>query len=161
MAHERLIDKKMPPSDADMIDVIGPPLAEAWTALRRFLIETYDVVPILQCGGPRYGWNLQHRKGGRPLCEMYPEFGSFTAMVVLGKKELEQALARLESFGTTVRQALTDTPRHPDGCWLYIRISDSLTCQKDVEDIEQLILIKKKPARKKEGSSPSTQTALV
>jgi hypothetical protein len=70
-------------------------------------------------------------------------------MVVLGKKELDQALARLESFGPTVRQALTDSPRHHDGCWMYIRVGDPMTCQKDVVDIEQLILIKRKPARKK------------
>jgi hypothetical protein len=150
MAHERLIDKNAPPSDAEMIDVIGPELAEAWSGLRRFLVETYDVVPVLQCGGPRYGWNLQHRKGGRPLCEMYPEHGSFTVLVVLGKKELEQALERLDSFGPTVRRALTDTPRYHDGCWMYIRVSDPLRCQGDVADIAQLILIKRKPARKKE-----------
>ena len=149
MAHERLIDKDAQPSDVDMVNVIGSPLAEAWTGLRHFLVETYEVEPFLQYGGKRYGWNLQHRKGGRPLCEMYPECDSFTALVVLGKKELEEALARQQSFGRTVRQALRDTPRFHDGCWLYIRMADPKTCQQDVQDIEQLILIKKKPPRKK------------
>jgi hypothetical protein len=32
---------------------------------------------------------------------------------------------------------------------MYIRVSDPLTGQQDVKDIEQLILIKKKPPRKK------------
>ena len=149
MSHERLIDKNAPPSDVDMTNVIGPTLADAWTELRRFLVDTYDIIPLLQYGGKRYGWNLQHRKGGRPLCEMYPECDSFTALVVLGKKELEQALERFESFGPNVRQRLLDTPRFHDGCWLYIHMADPLTCQKDVQDIEQLILIKKKPPRKK------------
>jgi hypothetical protein len=148
MAYERLIDKSAPPSDAEMLAVIGPPLADAWSQLRTFLVETYDVAPVLQCGGPRYGWNVQHRKGGRLLCEMYPERGSFTAMVVLGKKEMEQAMQRLDAFGSTVRQALVDTPRHHDGCWLYMRVSDPLTCRQDVQDIEQLILIKRKPSTK-------------
>jgi hypothetical protein len=148
MAYERLTDKNAQPSDMDMIDVIGPTLADAWTGLRRFLVETYDVTPVLQYGGKRYGWNLQHRKGGRPLCEIYPECGSFTALVVLGKKELDQALEQLESFGRNVHQRLLDTPRFHDGCWLYIRVADSLTCQKDVQDIEQLVLIKKKPSKK-------------
>src|SRR5690242_9455041 len=102
MAYERLIEKDAQPSDADMIDVIGMPLANAWTWLRNFLVEIYEIEPILQYGGKRYGWNVQHRKGGRPLCEMYPECGSFTAMVVLGKKEMDQALERLDSFGPTV-----------------------------------------------------------
>jgi hypothetical protein len=149
MAYERLIDKNANPTDEVMSGVIGPILAEGWAGLRRFLVETYDVPPVLQYGGTRYGWNLQHKKGGRPLCEMYPECGSFTALVVLGKKELDQALELLESFGPTVRRALTDSPRFHDGCWMYIRVSDPITCEQDVKDIEQLILIKKRPPKKK------------
>jgi hypothetical protein len=80
---------------------------------------------------------------------MYPECGSFTALVVLGAKELEQALERLESFGSTVRRALTDTPRFHDGCWMYMRVSNPRTCRREVKDIEQLVLIKKKPPKKK------------
>jgi Protein of unknown function (DUF3788) len=149
MAHERLIDKNAPPSDEEMLAVIGEPLADAWIRLRLFLTETYEIEPVLQCGGPKYGWNLQHRKGGRPLCEMYPEHGSFTAMVVLGAKELEQALERIGSFGQLVSGYLLNSPRYHDGCWMYMRVSDPATCQQDVQDIEQLILIKKKPPRKK------------
>lgn len=151
--HERMMDKTEQPTDADMINWIGQPVAEAWTALRRFLVETYDVVPVFNSGGKRYGWNLQYRFGGRPLCEIYPEHRSFTALVVLGKTELDHALERREAFGPTVRQALVETPRYHDGCWMYIRVSDTLSCQQDVNDIEQLILIKKKPPRKKMPSS--------
>ncbi len=150
--YERLMDKTRQPSDMEMIEAIGQPIAGAWTALRRFLVETYSIVPVFNSGGKKYGWNLQHRIGGRPLCEMYPEHGSFTALVVLGKAELDQALERIETFGPTVRKALVESPRYHDGCWMYIRVSDSLTCQQDVQDIEQLILIKKKP--------PTKQTAL-
>jgi len=70
--HERMMDKTTQPTDADMINWIGQPVAEAWTALRRFLVETYDIVPVFNSGGKRYGWNLQHRIGGQPLCEMCP-----------------------------------------------------------------------------------------
>ena len=147
--HERMTDKTTQPSDADMIQVIGQPIADAWTALRCFLVETYHIDPIFNSGGQKYGWNLQYRIGGRPLTEMYPEHGSFTALVILGKAELEQAVERLESFGSTVRQALVETPRFHDGCWMYIRVSDPLTSQQDALDIEQLILIKRKPPRRK------------
>ena len=150
--HERMMDKTKQPSDADMINTIGQPIANSWTALRLFLENTYDIKPIFNSGGKKYGWNLQHRKGGRPLCEMYPEKGSFTALVVLGKSELEQALEKMDSFGSIIRKALVETPRYHDGCWMYIRVSDPLTCQQDVEDIQQLILIKKKPPRNTQGS---------
>jgi hypothetical protein len=93
MSHERLIDKRAPPSDEDMTNVIGQSLASAWTDLRRFLLETYDIVPFLQYGGKRYGWNLQHRKGGRPLCELYPDFrhqGIGKAVVDAVEKEIRK-----------------------------------------------------------------------
>ncbi len=150
--HERMTDKTTQPTEAEMIDVIGQPIAGAWTSLRTFLTETYDIAPTFNSGGQRYGWNLQHRLGGRPLCQMYPEHGSFTALVILGKAELGQALERLAAFGPTVQQALVETPRYHDGCWMYIRVADPLTCRQDVQDIEQLILIKKKPPRKKTSS---------
>lgn len=150
--HERMMDKTIQPSDADMINTIGQPIAEAWTALRHFLVDTYGIVPVFNSGGKKYGWNLQHRVGRRPLCEMYPENGSFTVLVVLGKSELEQALEKIDTFGPLVRQALVDTPRFHDGCWMYMRVSEPLTCQQDVKDIEQLILIKKKPPSKKTHS---------
>ena len=143
--HERMLDRTTQPTDADMLRVIGQPIAEAWTDLRRFLVEAYAIAPIFNSGGKKYGWNLQHRLGGRPLCEMYPENGSFTALVILGKAELEQALQRLDTFGPSVRQALENSPRYHDGCWMYIRVSDPLTCRQDAVDIQQLILIKKKP----------------
>ena len=147
--HERMMDKTVQPTDEDMIRWIGQPIAEEWIAFRRFMEQTYGIVPIYNSGGKRYGWNLQYRIAGRPLCELYPEHGSFTALVILGQVELGQALDRLEIFGTTVQHALTDTPRYHDGCWMYIRASDPKTCQQDVQDIEELILIKRKPSKKK------------
>lgn len=147
--NERMLDKTVQPSEADMSNWIGLPLADAWTALRKFLEETYGILPIFNSGGRRYGWNLQYRAGGRPLCEMYPERGSFTALVILGKAELERAMERLESFGGPVRQALTESPRYHDGCWMYIRVSDGLTCHQDAQDIAQLIRIKRKPGVKR------------
>ena len=151
--YERMMDKSAQPSDQDMINWIGWPIAAEWTALRQFLTETYDILPIFNAGGKKYGWNLQYRIGGRPLCEMYPEHGSFTALVILGQVELGQAMDRREIFGSTVQKALTETPRYHDGCWMYIRVADSRTCHQDIQDIEELILIKRKPIRQKMPSA--------
>lgn len=144
--HERMMDKTIQPSLEDMRNWIGQPIADAWMALRQFVEQSYDIMPIFNAGGKRYGWNLQYRSGRRPLCELYPEQGSFTALVILGRAELDQALDRIETFGTTIQQALETSPRYHDGCWMYIRVADPLTCQQDVQDIEALIVIKRKPA---------------
>lgn len=146
--HERMMDKTTQPSAEEMINWIGQPIADAWIALRQFLQQRYGIDPIFNAGGKRNGWNLQYRSGRRPLCELYPEQGSFTALVILGRVELDQALDRVERFGTTVRQALETSPRYHDGCWMYIRVADPLTCQQDVQDIEALIVIKRKPSIK-------------
>jgi hypothetical protein len=151
--YERMMDKSTQPSEEGMVNWIGQPIAEQWIALRRFLEEAYEIVPIFNSGGKRYGWNLQYRIGRRPLCEIYPEHGSFTALVILGKDELGQAMDRIEIFGRVVRQALEESPRYHDGCWMYIRVSDSLTCHQDVQDIEELILIKRQPIRNKMASA--------
>lgn len=147
--YERMLDKTRQPTDRDMLNWIGQPIAKAWTALRKFLADTYGIAPIFDPGGKKYGWNLQYRLSGRPLCELYPEQGAFTALVILGKVELGQAIERLEVFGSVVRKAVMDTPRFHDGCWMYIRISDPRTFEEDVKDVEDLILIKRKPPTRK------------
>ena len=81
--HERMMDKTIQPTHEDMINWIGQPIAGEWIALQRFLTDTYGIVPIFNSGGKRYGWNLQYRIGGRPLCEIYPEHGSFTMSLSL------------------------------------------------------------------------------
>jgi hypothetical protein len=86
--HERMMDKTHQPNDDEMIATIGQPLADAWTSLRRFLVETYQIEPIFNPGGKKYDWNLQYRSSGRPLCEMYPKRVSFTALVIQGKSRI-------------------------------------------------------------------------
>ena len=104
--HERMMDRTHQPTDTEMMEWIGHPLSAGWDHLRRFLAHTYAVEPIMNAGGKRYGWNVQYRIGGRPLCEMYPEHGSFTALVILGRAELEKAMQGTESYGENVQRAL-------------------------------------------------------
>ncbi len=145
--YERMLDKRKQPSLEDMADWVGQPLATEWSTLRRFLEETYRIEPIFNDGGKRYGWNLQYRISKRPLCEMYPEQGSFTTLVILGKTELEKAMVQIVTYGSLVQKALVDTPRYHDGCWMYMRVSDSNTAHQDILDIFELILIKRKPPK--------------
>ena len=151
--HERILDKTNQPSFDDMSEWIGQPLSTGWSMLRRFLEETYHINPIFNDGGKRYGWNLQYRISKRPLCEMYPEQGSFTTLVILGKAEMETAMERIATYGTLVQKALVETPRYHDGCWMYIRLSDPNTAHQIVLDIFELILIKRKPSKEKNQQS--------
>lgn len=143
MAYERMSDKTHTPAEDEILATIGQP-AGCWTALSRFLVATYQIEGVLKIGSPKYGWFLSFRKGGRPLCDMFPEHGAFTALVVLGGKETAQARAEQDTFGPNVRACLENSPSFHDGCWLWIRVQEP----RDVEDIQRLLLIKRKPAKK-------------
>lgn len=146
--YERMLDKSFQPTFDEMDAWIGQPLAKEWSTLRQFLEGTYHIEPIFNEGGRKYGWNLQYRISKRPLCEMYPERSSFTALVILGKAELERAMENITTYGTLVQKALVETPKYHDGCWMYLRVADPLTSHHDVLDIFELILIKRKPPKK-------------
>jgi hypothetical protein len=81
-------DKTHQPGDDEMLATIRQPLTNAWTAFRRFLVETYQIEPIFNLCGKKYGWSLQYLSGGRSLCEMYPKRVSFTALVIQGKSRI-------------------------------------------------------------------------
>jgi hypothetical protein len=91
-------------------------------------------------GGGRNGWNVRYRAGGKALNAPHPQRVRVMAQVVLGKAEAERAL-RLR-LGEKVSQIVRETPQLRDGRWLYI---DVLTTA-DAEDVEQLVLLKRRPA---------------
>lgn len=143
MTFERMMDRSKLPTEEEIQAHIGQPVNDCWAALDRYMKETYQV-ELQPVFGPSYGWSTRYRKGGRPLCEILPEKGAFTVLVVLGKKEAEQAFAALDDFGPTVRVCLENTPAFHDGRWLWIRVHQP----RDVEDIQRLVAYKRKPPKK-------------
>jgi hypothetical protein len=143
MAFERMLDKTNQPNNEAVAAYIGEPLGECWAALDRFLKETYEVEPQANFS-PTYGWSFRYRKS-RPLCEILPEKGRFTVLVVLGAKEAAEALAQAGMLGENVRGCLENTQPFHDGRWLWLHVQD----ERDMEDVKRLILLKRKPIKKK------------
>ncbi|MBA4375940.1 MAG: hypothetical protein C0401_07185 [Anaerolinea sp.] len=65
------------------------------------------------------------------------------AQVVLGKEQVEKALCL--RLGAKVGNMVRETPQLHDGKWLFIPV----TTEVDVQDIEQLLLTKKRPVKPK------------
>jgi hypothetical protein len=145
MTFEHMLDKTKQPSSEDILTFIGAPLAECWAALDQFVRETYAVEPEFRFGGSKSGWILRYRKGGRPLCEVSPRSGGFIVLVVLGKQEAEAAFEGIEALGPNVRTCLENAHAFHDGRWLWIQVQGA----QDVADVQRLMLIKHKPARRK------------
>ncbi len=150
MANERLLDKTRQPSEEEMAESTGE-LSDTWKSLRAFIEANYGIEPLVKFGGKKYGWLVNYRKGGRPLCDLYPEQGSFTALVVLGKKEVEQVDAHLDEFSPATRRVVQNTPQFHDGRWLWLRVTDPA----QQADVQRLLMIKR-PTRKPAGDPAKT-----
>ena len=142
MAYERMIDKSVEPTDAEMEAWVGVALPQ-WRALRAYLEEAYGIASETACGGPRYGWSVRYRKGGRPLCELYPEREAFTTLVVLGAKECAAAGPLVDGLSPAVRDAYRAAHQFHDGRWSWPRV----TTDEDVESVCRLVAVKRRPLR--------------
>lgn len=140
MAYERIISKGHHPTDGEILNTIGN--TRYWLELRQYLETSYDFVPELFNGG-KHGWAIRYRRSGKTLCNLIPEKGAFTVLVVLGKKEAEKAQAIMDQLNEKIRQLLDSAEQLHDGRWLWIRVRK----KGDVKSIIELLKIKRKPKK--------------
>ncbi len=80
-------NQQQKPSMAIIKDFVDNVLFEQ---LCDYLEQTHQSKPSIeysQCS-MQYGWNIKYKKSGRALCTIYPEAGRFTALVVVGQREV-------------------------------------------------------------------------
>lgn len=147
MNDQRLCDKDHPPSVEEIHAVIGSEAKEVWLRLTGFVENNYNHEAELNYGGKNYGWNVRYRKSGKTLFSMFPERNCFTVLLVLGKKEADKYNERQNEFGGYFKAVFDGSPQYHDGRWLWIKINDTHV----VDDIERMILIKKKPSKVRDG----------
>jgi hypothetical protein len=132
------LDKDYQPTETAVLAALGAkqPL---WKDLTQFISDNYPIPGEWNFGGKKYGWNLWYRKSGKTLVTLYPQKGYFVVQIVLGKAQVEQALAL--KLGKNVGSVLTETPQLHDGRWLFIKVKTV----KDVKDVQQLLQVKRRP----------------
>jgi len=136
------LDKSAPPSEQEVAQALGAAFP-LWQGMVAFMAENYDMQVPFSFGGKNYGWNLWYRKSGKPLTSLFPNQGYFVAQVVLGREQVDKAMSM--ELGPKASQRLRDTPQFHDGKWLYIPVQEA----QDLADVQQLILLKKRPVKKK------------
>ncbi len=133
-------DKLAAPTPEQIRAELGPSLPW-WEQICAFMLEAYQLPGLLSYGGKNYGWNLWFRRGSRPLLSLYPQKSGMTAQIVLGKAEVQKAMAL--ALGEHFYRVLRETPSFHDGLWMFV----PLESQRDVEDALQLIQLKSKPRK--------------
>ena len=136
-----MYEKEKEPTDEDIQKFIGARFAEDWIGLKAYLENNYDFSPETVFYGKKYGWTIRYRKSGKTLCSLFPEAGDFTALIVLGKKEVEKIEEVLNELCTALREQFNNTDQLHDGRWLWIRMSSV----KSLEDIKKILQVKRKP----------------
>jgi hypothetical protein len=89
------------------------------------------------------GWTIFYKKGGKPLTYVNLKENGFTVTVVIGQS-LGNEVQSL-SISATTKDKFKNAFQFHDGKWLNFDVATN----KDIDDIEKLILLKKKPAKAK------------
>ncbi|MDY6844021.1 MAG: DUF3788 domain-containing protein [Thermodesulfobacteriota bacterium] len=140
MSNERLCDKDTKPSEEEILKCIGEGV-ELWRDLREYLSIHYDHESQLDFAGKKYGWSIRYRKSGKTLVTLFPEYDGFTALIVLGKKEVAKADLLIGDLSPRVKKLFQGADQLHDGRWLWIRPSSKA----DLESIKILIRAKRRP----------------
>ncbi len=133
-------DKNHLPTPEELQTALGPayPL---WERLVSFIHETYDWAEPMSYGKGS-GWYYWVRKAGKPIVSLFPAERRIGALVVLGKAQVEKAL--LLPLGEKTARMVRETPQFHDGKWLGLPVES----EQDAADVEQLMLLKRKPVKK-------------
>jgi len=132
------MDPEHEPTQEEIAHALGT-AAPLWNTLTSYVEDAYGVEPTWGRPSKRYGWDVKYRKGGRTLVSLTPDEGRLTALVVLGRVEAETA-AELE-LGAHVRAVFDGAEPLHDGRWLFVPVES----ERDVEDVERLLAVKRKP----------------
>jgi hypothetical protein len=129
-------DKKHQPTDAEVLEAIGPRLA-IWQELADYIRSHYAVQEDFRfLYGRNYGWTLRFRIKSRFLASLYPTQGGFTAHVNLSPEAVEKALGM--NLGQNAQQAIARAHPYPEGRWVFVPVES----EEDARDIHQLLALR-------------------
>ncbi|MBL4937014.1 DUF3788 domain-containing protein [Clostridium sp. YIM B02515] len=133
------------PTVEELNQLMGDDIFKIWSDINNFIKNNYDMEMIWDNGGKTGVFELKYRKGGKTFCALYPREKGICILIIFGKNEREKFEASRGEFSEYINSFYDNTHQYHDGKWLYLDVINSnLT-----GDIERLLLIKKKPNRKR------------
>ena len=145
--YERMLEKSIQPTEADIREVIGANAAEHLQALERALRSRYDLTRELRFPfGNHYGWGYKYAHKKKHLCYAFFEKGAFTVMLQLGGHVVPK-LEKMLPDCSAKTQAYWDE-RYPcgEGGWIQYRVLDGY----ELDDLLRLLECKQKPVNASE-----------
>jgi hypothetical protein len=148
----RITDKSAPPDDGAVREWVGPEAFRHWVELRNWIDEFYPGVfaPDWLYGGKNRGWSLRYKKT-RALVTLVPEYGRFSAVVVMGGAEREKFEERRAVWRPQLVKLYDEAKSYIDGKWLTVVVSSA----DDLHDVKDLLIMKRPPQPQKASSRSS------
>ena len=139
---DRITDKSAPPDDRAIRKWIGAEAFSRWTELRNWIDEFYPDVfaPDWLYGGKNRGWSLRYKKT-KAFCTLMPEYGRFSALVVMGGAEREKFEERRYAWRPRLVELYDEAKTYIDGKWLTVAIASA----DDLHDVTGLLTMKRPP----------------
>ncbi|CZR95580.1 MULTISPECIES: DUF3788 domain-containing protein [Clostridioides] len=111
------------PTPEQIKEFINNPL---WDNLNNALISTYNVEPKLEyskCSMQR-GWNVKYKKRGKSLCTLYPQEGSFKALVIVNESNRVEVDLFINTCCDYIKQIYSEIDFFNSSKWLMIQIDN-------------------------------------
>lgn len=119
-----------------------------WNELTDSIDSLYDVDRLWDKGFGEWKIEYKYRRGGKTLCTFYAKEGVANLLITYGKAEREKFEVIKASVSKQLQEIYERTATLHDGKWLWIPLDDKLK----VEDIIEMLKIKRRPNRKEETS---------
>ncbi len=133
------------PTDEELNQLMGEDIFEAWCSINNFIKNNYNMDVLWDGGGKTGVFELKYRKSGKTFCALYPREKGMRLLIIFGKSEREKFETSRMDYSEYIINLYDNTHQYHDGKWLYIDIINGTV----IEDIKRLLLIKKKPNRKR------------
>ena len=91
-------------------------------------------------GGKKFGWSLRFKKS-KSFCNLIPERGQFTVLLVFGAAERVKVEAVLPDLASHVRDDYAKATTYHDGRWVSVVVDSKAV----VSDVERLLVLKRAP----------------
>jgi hypothetical protein len=125
MGTDRFLDRDEQPTEDMIRKRIGKEVLPVWDDVRTYIDKHYpEYQPDMVFYNDQEGWAFRYRKSLQHLCTLFPERGSFTALIPLNPEEDQQALEKLDYFNARLRELLSRQSTLPQGRWLWMPVED-------------------------------------
>lgn len=135
------------PSKEELTTLMGVDLYEVWNSLCEKIESQYEMECLWNKGGKAWNYEYKYRRGGKTLCALYARENCFGFMIIFGKVERAKFESEIQSYSPEVQSIYEETQTYHDGKWMMFELTD----QSLFDDIEQLLMIKRKPNKKMLG----------